>query len=64
LACTLRFFARKESTLPLLQHQGGSLSRASFRLTSRFPLCVSLRLSLLLPIISFQITSFSPCRAH
>ena len=40
------------------------LLRASFRLTSRFPPCVSLRLSLLLPVSSFQITSFSPCRAH
>jgi len=40
------------------------LLRASFRLTSWFPPCVSLRLSLLLPVISFQITSFSPCWAH
>ncbi len=40
------------------------LLRASFRLTSRFLPCVSLRSSLLLPVISFQITSFSPCWAH
>jgi len=40
------------------------LLRASFRLTSRFPPCVSLRLSLLFPITSFQVMSFSPCWAH
>jgi hypothetical protein len=40
------------------------LLRASFRLASRFPPCVSLRLSLLLPVTSFQVTSFSPCWAH
>jgi hypothetical protein len=40
------------------------LLRASFSLTSRLPPCVSLRLPLLTPVITFQITSFSPCRAH
>lgn len=31
---------------------------------SRFPPCPSLRLSSLIPIISFQMTSSCPCRAH
>ncbi len=41
-----------------------SLLSASFRLTSRFPPCGSLWLLLLPPVTTFQVTSFSPCRAH
>ena len=40
------------------------LLRAAFRLASQLPPCVSLRLSLLFPITSFQVMSFSPCWAH
>ena len=40
------------------------LLHASFRLASRLPPCATLRLLSLLPVTSFQVTSFGPCRAH
>lgn len=38
--------------------------RASFSLASRLPPCVSLQLSSLSLVTTFQVTDFDPCRAH